>query len=153
VFDAAPIRIDLVRSDVRALARDEKPAGVRLPLTAHNGIETVPVSLGKTEAQAVLDFGNGSGVMIGKELAAKMGLQPVGKQVGGGIGGAVERDVVILPSLVLAGREFRDVRATVDETSSRAELNVGTPILKHFVVTTDFKGRAAWFDPVSGGQD
>jgi hypothetical protein len=82
-----------------------------------------------------------------------MGLQPVGKQVGGGIGGAVERDVVILPSLVLAGREFRDVRATVDETSSRAELNVGTPILKHFVVTTDFKGRAAWFDPVSGGQD
>jgi len=40
------------------------------------------------------------------------------------------------------------VEASVDETSSRAALNVGTPTLKHFVVTADFKGRAAWFQPV-----
>lgn len=150
VFDAAPIRIDLARSDVRALGKDETPAGTKLPLTEHNGIETVPVQLGTTPAQAVLDFGNGSGVMIGKELAAQMRLKPVGKIKGGGIGGEIERDLVILPALTLAGRTFQNVHASVDETSSRAALNVGTPILKHFVVTADFKGRVAWFEPIEG---
>jgi hypothetical protein len=108
------------------------------------------VTLGTTAAKAVLDFGNGSGVMIGKELAAQLSLKPVGKIKGGGIGGEVERDLVILPELTLAGRIFQNVEASVDETSSRAELNVGTPILKHFVVTADFKGRSAWFEPVEG---
>lgn len=148
VFDAAPIRIDLARNDVRALDKAETPGGVKLPLTTQGGIETVPVALGATKAQAVLDFGNGTGVMIGKELAAHIGLKPVGKMKGGGIGGEVQRDVVVLPELTLAGRTFRNVEASVDETSSRAELNVGTPILKHFIVTADFKGRAAWFEPV-----
>jgi predicted aspartyl protease len=150
VFDAAPIRIDLAKSDVRALGKDEEPQGVKLPLTEQGGIETVPVTLGSRQAQAVVDFGNGTGVMIGKELAAEMGLKPVGKMKGGGIGGEIQRNVVVLPELTLAGHTFRDVQASVDETSSRAELNVGTPILKHFVVTADFKGRVAWFEPVEG---
>ena len=148
VFDAAPIRIDLDRGDVRALARTQVPAGTKLPLTEQGGIETVPVTLGPTKAQAVLDFGNGTGVMIGKELASQLGLTPVARMKGGGIGGEIERDVVLIPLLTLAGRQFRNVQASVDATSSRAELNVGTPILKSFVVTADFKGRAAWFEPV-----
>ncbi|WP_294122429.1 pepsin/retropepsin-like aspartic protease family protein [Sphingomonas sp.] len=150
VFDAAPIRIDLAHSDVRALSRNDVFRGKRLPLTGHGGIETVPVLLGKESAQAVVDFGNGTGVMISKELVAKMGLKPVGKMRGGGFGGEVERDVVVLPKLTLAGRTFRNVRAGVDETSSRAPLNIGTSILKHFIVTADYKGRAAWFEPVKG---
>lgn len=152
VFDAGPIRIDLAKSDVQALRPGQMPKGVRLPLTEYNGIEAVPVTIGKATAQAVVDFGNGSGVMIGKELASQLGLKPVGKMKGGGIGGEVERDVVVLPSLTLADRTFRDVRASVDATSSRAEINVGTPILKHFIVTADFKGRSAWFEPVEGGR-
>ncbi|MCL6740643.1 retropepsin-like domain-containing protein [Sphingomonas sp. RB56-2] len=150
VFDAGPIRIDLARSDVEALEAGSVPLGVKLPLTEHGGIEAVPVRIGKTEAQAVVDFGNGTGVMIGKELAEKMNLKVVGKMKGGGIGGEIERDVVRLPSLTLAGKTFRNVEASVDATSSRAELNIGTPILKHFVVTADFKGRSAWFAPVKG---
>jgi hypothetical protein len=95
-----------------------------------------------------LDFGNGTGVMISKELAAQLGLKPVGRLKGGGIGGEIERAMVVIPELSLAGLEFRNVEASVDATSGRAELNVGTPILKYFVVTADFKGRAAWFEPV-----
>lgn len=148
VFDAAPIRIDLAKGDVRAIGAGETPGGTKLPLTTQGGIETVPVNLGKTKAQAVLDFGNGTGVMIGKELASHMGFKSVAKMKGGGIGGEIERDVVLLPELTLAGRTFNNVEASVDETSSRAELNVGTPILKNFVVTADFKGRAAWFEPL-----
>jgi len=150
VFDAGPVRIDLANRDVRALAEGEAPKGVQLPLTAQNGIEAVPVTVGQTPAQAVVDFGNGTSVMIGKELVARLGLKTAGKVKGGGIGGEVERDVVVLPELTLAGKTFRDVRAGVDETSSRAEINVGTPILKHFIVTADFKGRVAWFEPVEG---
>jgi hypothetical protein len=149
VFDAARIRIDLTKNDVRTLGAKDSPRGVKLPLTTRGGIETVPVMLGKTGAQAVLDFGNGTGAMIGKELATHMGLKPLGKLKGGGIGGEIERDVVVLPELTLAGRTFRNVEASVDESSSREELNVGTSILKHFVVTADFKGRAAWFEPVA----
>lgn len=150
VFDAAPIRIDLLNGDVRALAKNERPGGMRLPLTEEKGIETIPVMIGKTKTQAVLDFGNGSDVLISKELAAQMKLKPVGKVKGGGFGGEVERDVVILPKLLLAGRTFRDVHASVDETSSRAALNIGTPILNNFVVTADYKGRTAWFEPIKG---
>jgi hypothetical protein len=153
VFDAGPIRIDLAHSDVQALPQGQAPGGVKLPLTEHGGIETVPVTVGKTKAQAVVDFGNGTGVMIGKELAETMKLKVVGKMKGGGIGGEVERDVLILPDLTLAGHKFRRLRASIDATSSRAEINVGTPILKHFIVTADFKGRTAWFEPVNGDRN
>jgi hypothetical protein len=150
IFDAGPIRIDLARFAVQALDEGAVPRGVKVPLTGHNGIETVPVTLGAESAQAVLDFGNGTGVMIGKELAEKLKLKVIGKLKGGGIGGEIERDVVNLPVLTLAGKSFHDVEASIDETTSRAELNIGTPILKHFVVTADFKGRSAWFEPVEG---
>ena len=150
LFDAAPIRIDLARLDVRAVSAAESPRGMRLPLTGQNGVETVPVSLGKIQSRAVLDFGNGSTVLIGKELAARLALRVVGKEKGGGIGGEIERDVVILPRLTVAGRTFRKVRAHIDETESRSDLNIGTAILRHFVVTADFKGRSAWFEPVEG---
>jgi hypothetical protein len=152
IFDAGPIRIDLAKSDVQALDAGATPRGVKVPLTGHNGIETVPVILGAEPAQAVLDFGNGTGVMIGKELAGKMKLKVIGKMKGGGIGGEIERDVVKLPALTLAGKTFHNVEASIDTTSSRAELNIGTPILKHFAVTADFKGRTAWFEPVEGAR-
>ena len=150
VFDAGPIRIDLAKSDVQALETGSTPRGVKLALTENRGIETVPVTLGSETTQAVLDFGNGTGVMIGKELAEKLKLKVVGMMKGGGIGGEVVRNVVRLPKLILAGMTFDNIEASVDETSSRADLNIGTPILKHFVVTADFKGRSAWFEPVEG---
>jgi len=153
VFDAGPIRIDLAKSDIQTMEAGAVPRGVKLPLTTNRGIETVPVTLGKAPTQAVLDFGNGTGVMIGKELAEKMKLKVVGKMRGGGIGGEIERDVVILPDLTLAGRKFRKLRASIDATSSRADLNIGTPILKYFILTADFKGRSAWFEPVGGGRN
>jgi len=150
LFDAGPIRIDLAKGDVQALTAGQAPRGAKLPLTEHGGIETVPVRLGATRAMAVVDFGNGTGVMIGKELAEKLKLKSIGKMKGGGIGGEIERDVVRLPALTVAGKTFHNIEASVDQTSSRAELNIGTPILKHFIVTADFKGRSAWFEPIKG---
>ncbi|MDV3258561.1 MAG: retropepsin-like domain-containing protein [Sphingomonas sp.] len=149
LFDAARIRIDLAGADVRALDAAEKPAGALLALGEDKGIETIPAMLGGVPVRAVLDYGNGNRVLVGRELSTSLGLKAIGKARGGGIGGEVERDVVILPELVLAGQAFRDLEAEVDETSSRAELNIGTAILRHFVVTLDFAGRQAWFEPVA----
>src|SRR5690606_27523897 len=113
------------------------------------GIETIPVMLGDAPVQAVLDYGNGSRILIGKELADRLGLEPIGKARGGGIGGEVERDVVKLPELALAGQSFPGLEAEIDETSSRPERNAGTAILSYFVVTVDFAGRQSWFEPVA----
>lgn len=149
LFDAARIRIDLAGADVRAIDADEKPAGALLALGEDKGIETIPIMLGDVPVRAVLDYGNGNRILVSRELSTSLGLKPIGKARGGGIGGEVERDVVILPQLLLAGQAFRELEAEVDETSSRAGLNIGTSILRHFVVTLDFAGRQAWFEPVA----
>jgi hypothetical protein len=65
------------------------------------------------------------------------------------------RDLVVLPTLKLAGMTFRDVRAAIDDQPNTNDLNIGTSILKHFLITTDFKERTVWLQPtpeeVNGG--
>jgi hypothetical protein len=46
---------------------------------------------------------------------------------------------------LLAGITFRNVRAAIDEGDSAGEINIGTSILKRFVLTLDYSRRAAWF--------
>jgi hypothetical protein len=96
------------------------------------------------EAQAEFDLGNGSGVMISRELAKKLNLKVIGKRAGGGIGGAIERDYVRLGTLEVAGRKFRNITANIDDQPSHNDMNVGTSILRSFLITTDFKERAVW---------
>lgn len=59
------------------------------------------------------------------------------------------RDIVVLNDLAVAGRHFRNVRAAVDDQSNADDLNIGTSILKHFLITTDFHDRAVWLRPLS----
>lgn len=148
MFDAGRLRIDLEKKDVRPLGTDEEPKGVPLRLTAHKGIETVPVLAGSRSVRADLDFGNGSPPIVSRGLADALGLKPVGTTSAGGIGGAGKRHLVIVPELTIAGITFRDVTATVDEKDRGLMMNVGTSILQHFVVTTDFPGQIAYFEPV-----
>ena len=82
-------------------------------------------------AQAEFDLGNGSRVLISRELASKLHLKGVGREVGGGIGGAVKRDLVTLNTLRLAGCSFHQVTAAIDDQPNAAPLNIGTSILKY----------------------
>lgn len=67
LFDAARLRIDVDAGRIAALPRDREPAGVRLPLTTHKGIEHFPVSIeGHPPASAAFDLGNGGTVLIGR---------------------------------------------------------------------------------------
>lgn len=152
LFDAARLKIDIGRRQIAVVSRTDSPAGTRLPLTEHAGIESVPVLANGTRAQAEFDLGNGSNVMISRDLVKRLKLPIIGKKSGGGIGGAVERDFVRLNSLEVAGMRFRNVLATIDDQDSHNDMNIGTGILKNFRITTDFKGRAVWLEPVGKAQ-
>lgn len=147
LFDAARLRIDIAHGTIE-LARKSKPAGKRLPLTAHAGVEGLPVLANGEPAQAEFDLGNGSGVMISRALVSRLHLKTVGEERGGGIGGPLTRDVVQLKDVAVAGMHFRNLRAAVDEQSNANDLNIGTSILKHFLITADFHQRAVWLAPL-----
>lgn len=150
LFDNARLRIDYAAGTIAPL--EGEPRGVRLPLGEHRGVPTVPAAVeGQAPVQAVLDTGNGSEVMVGRAYAERIGLLAPGRIVerseGGGLGGARTRDIVILRTFTIAGRTFTNVRASIDPGATASDLNIGTSILRHFVLTTDFAGRQVWLEP------
>lgn len=144
LFDAARLRIDIQGRTIDVLTRDSEPPGTVLPLTAHAGIESIPVTVSGVSASAEFDLGNGSGVLVSRALANRLGLPVVGQKKGGGIGQEVTRDVVRLRELEVAGVTFTDVEAEIDDQPSANDLNIGTSILKHFLITTEFAQRRIW---------
>jgi len=148
LFDSARLQIDLAGGRISAVSKAKAPRGVKLPLTPHAGIEAIPVKANGVAAQAEFDLGNGSDVMISRDLVKKLKLPILGKRTGGGIGGAIERDYVLLPTLEVAGRRFHNIHANIDDQPSHNDMNVGTSILKNFLITTDFKDRTVWLAPV-----
>ena len=150
LFDNARLRIDYAAGTIERF--DGAPRGVRLPLGAHRGIPTIPAAVeGHAPVQTVLDTGNGSDVLIGRAYAARIGLTAPGRIVersrGGGLGGARTRDIVVLRRFTIAGRTFTNVRAAIDPGATASDLNIGTSILRHFILTTDFAGRQVWLEP------
>jgi len=151
LFDEGRLRIDIAGGTIETFDGDE-PRGVRLPLGADRGIPTFPAAIeGNAPVQAVFDTGNGSEVLIGRTYAERIGLAApdriVERAAGGGLGGARSRDIVILRTLTVAGRTFRDIRAAIDPGETASDLNIGTAILRHFIITTDFAGHAIWLEP------
>ena len=123
------------------------------PFGEHRGIPTFPASVeGQAPVDAVFDTGNGSQVLIGQAYAERIGLTApdriVERDSGGGLGGARRRDIVILRELSVAGRSFRDVRAAIDPGATASDLNLGTSILRHFRIVTDFPNRSIWLEPL-----
>jgi hypothetical protein len=148
LFDSARLRIDIAGRQVSAVGRSATPPGKRLPLTTVHGVEAIPVSVNGTAALAEFDLGNGSDVLISRALARKLKLKVVGTRSGGGIGGQVRRDLVSLASLDVAGKRFRNLVAAVDDQANAGELNLGTSVLRHFLITSDFGQRAVWLEPI-----
>jgi hypothetical protein len=150
LFDNAVLRIDIAGCTIDIV--EGAPRGARLPLSEHRGTPAIPAAVdGHAPVQAVFDLGNGSEVMVGRAYAQRIGLlEPkriIERRSGGGLGGAQERDIVSLRTLTIAGRTFRDVRAAIDPGETASDLNVGTSILRHFLITTDFAGHAIWLEP------
>jgi hypothetical protein len=144
-FDAMRLAIDIQGGTVAVASGD--PAGTKLPLTEHAGVEAIPVTVGATPAQAEFDVGNGSDVMVSRAFATKAGLKVTGKKPGGGIGGELLRDTTVIPALTVAGVTYKQVPASIDDQPNANDLNIGTSILKDFLIVADFKQRAVWLAP------
>ncbi len=152
LFDAARLAIDIENGTIAAVGRDQVPVGLQLTMDTHNALQTIPVAVeGGAPVQAEFDLGNGSEVLIGAAYAERAGLlapdRIVGQKSGGGIGGEVERDLVVLAELEVAGVSFRDVPAAIDRTDNAGDVNVGVRILRNFVITVDFAENAVWLEP------
>ena len=147
LFDAARLRIDLAGGAIDVVDRGLPPPGTKLELTAHAGIESLPVLVNGIPAQAEFDLGNGSEPLVSRAFASRLGLKIGGKKVGGGIGGEIQRDLVEIARLEVAGKQFRNIIAAIDDQPSANDMNIGTSILRHFLVTADFKERAVWLQP------
>jgi len=150
LFDNARLRLDLAGGTLTIA--EGPPRGIRLPLGEHRGIPTIPAAIeGHAPVQTVLDTGNGSEVLVGRAYARRIGLLAPGRIVerseGGGLGGARTRDIVILRTFTIAGRTFRNVRAAIDPGATASDLNIGTSVLRHFILTTDFAGHQVWLEP------
>ena len=148
LFDAARLRVDIAGGRIDVVPRATQPSGIRLPLTGHAGIESIPVLANGRRVAAEFDLGNGSDVLISRALAKRLKLRVIGRKQGGGIGGPVMRDLVRIVSLDVAGRRFRNVTAAVDDQPNANDLNIGTSILRQFLITTDFNKRAVWLRPL-----
>jgi predicted aspartyl protease len=149
LFDAARFEIDIARSAIHQVPRNQEPRGARLDLHTERGTETFPASVeGCPAVPTVFDLGNGSDVLIGAAYAKEIGLlsdgRPVTMKQGGGIGGAVARQAVKLRTLDIAGHRFRNVAASLDATGSAAKLNVGVAILRQFRITVDYARHRLW---------
>lgn len=150
IFDAARLAIDINGHRIAVVPRDSKPRGVRLELVTEHGVETVPVRVEfSAPVRATFDLGNGSQVLVGAALAARLLTdgRPVKAGRGGGLGGEAVRQFFALKSLDVAGRRFDDVAAAIDPQASASDINIGVAILRHFWITTDFAHHAVWLAP------
>lgn len=156
-FDAGRVLVDIEGRKVEIVDSVDEPRGVRLPLESARGIESFPCTVEGTAARADIDLGNGSEVLIGRAFAEAHGLlapeRVVERKTGGGIGGMVDRDIVILKSVEIAGVRFENVRAAIDPQPTAGEVNVGTPILQRFILTIDFPAHAVWMQERKGAND
>ncbi len=151
-FDAGRFKLDIERGKISKLSQSETPRGVMLPLTTFRGIEVFPVAIeGHEGVQAAFDLGNGSEMMIGRQAAGRLGIATPGRVLeqskGGGIGGPVDRDVVALSTISIAGKKFANVRAAIEDQDSQSDANIGVKQLRHFIIVTDFPGRKLWLQP------
>ncbi|MFN7054614.1 aspartyl protease family protein [Hyphomonas sp.] len=149
-FDAGRVRLDIGAGILEPVSDGERARGVRLPLSEAHGIMQVPAALNGREVLADFDLGNGSDILVSEGFAEAAGLlapeKVLGVIEGGGIGGPVQRRLVRVDSLSIAGETFHNLTAAVNPGTDGAELNVGVSVLRHFRMVIDFPGGEVWLE-------
>ncbi len=147
LFAETRLAIDIEGGTMTRQDRTEPVSGTELPVSGHDGIDSIPVQIAGKTVPADFDLGNGGGPLISKELVASLGLKPVGLEPGGGIGGAISAEIYYLPELDLGGVRFPRLRARLDPHSNAGALNIGVSVLRRFLIVTDLGQRKIWLAP------
>jgi predicted aspartyl protease len=152
LFDAGRYYLDIEASRFHQVPDDFQPRGTLVNLSDANGIKQIPVSFnGAAPVQADFDLGNGSEILLSEEFAQTVGLltadRILGIKQGGGLGGPVERTLVRIDSLSIAGVEMHDLIAAVAPSADGADANVGASLLRDFIMVIDFPGNRLWLEP------
>ena len=152
IFDATRLHIDIPGGVIWPLAAQERPRGVELPLAEQRGLMLLPASVeGAAPTNMEFDLGNGTGVILSRRYAEKLGLfdgRPVTTALGGGLGGAKPRQGLVVKQLSVAGRSFAHMHVDIDDAPDAQDGNIGVGILQHFRITTDFPNHRLWLEAV-----
>ncbi len=121
IFDSGRYLVDITGRRFERLPRSSAPAGTALTLTEERGIRQLPVRIDDLPpTRADFDLGNGNEVLLGRDYAVASGLleaHPViGTKAGGGIGGELQRELVVVDRLGIASVNFDDVTVAIDPT-------------------------------------
>lgn len=149
-FDRHRVRIDFEAGTVCVIARETAPDGERFELTERAGIMGFPVTLEGHEVIADLDTGNRGALLLSRDGAEAAGLydgRPVASESGGGLGGAVELDALVIEEIRIGSQVHEDVEALVDRREGEAHANIGLALLSHYTLTIDFSENALWLEP------
>ena len=76
--------------------------------------------------------------------------RPIGSSSGAAAAASAARSIATscaCATLSSPAATFRDVPAAIDPGETASDLNLGTSILRHFIITTDFAERAIWLEP------
>lgn len=151
IFDAQRLSLDYLSGRLCRVSRDAAPKGEKFALESARGLESFEVRVEGAQARADFDTGNGSALLLGEDFARAHGFLDDGREVresrGGGIGGEILRKEIVVRSVSFGGRIFKDVSAALDPLDNASPANVGTPLLKEFLITVDYRDRAIWLDP------
>lgn len=121
IFDAHRLLIDFEAGRLCAVSRDTEPEGVRMELTGRAGIMTLPVVVEGRDVRADFDTGNRGALSLSHEFAEAAGLRdgrPVTRVSGGGVGGAVDLDRLVVERLEIGGDVHEDVTADIGSRRS-----------------------------------
>lgn len=150
LFDAGRFELDIARGHLRRVSRETPPRGELLALSDANGIKQVDLRINGRAVKADFDLGNGSEILLSPSFAEAAGLLSpdniVGTKDGGGIGGPVERTIVRVRTLELAGRVLTDLTAAVSPSEDGADANIGVSVLRGFGLVIDFPENKVWME-------
>lgn len=153
VFNQLIVDIDFDKAEIAFHDPDgftPPPGAVVVPVTAGEGIRSVPISVeGHAPIQVDFDIGNGGNMSLDPgfwQTNRMLEDRPHAKVMAGAVGGAREETVAVVRKVTFAGVDFENVPATFVTPgegrhrvgSDRQPGNIGLQLLSRFRVITDY---------------
>jgi predicted aspartyl protease len=139
---------------------DAKDAGTPVPFKFYDHLPSVIGSIDNMPARFDIDTGSRSELDITSPFVARMKLHDrypngISAITGWGVGGASHSYVVRVPSIVIGGIKVDRVVADLSEANAGSfsdrnyEGNIGSGLLKRFVVTFDYRHQMMYLKPLN----